>query len=136
PAGSYARLLSLFERRFDGNKDAADFPFKTRQFHLQNTFSGMKNDIDIGLQMAQALSHRLAHAALHAIALDSFAEYAACGQADARSADFARAVAARRKEVSHRGRKVFPALLVHALIIGVLSETCATHCARRPVRSC
>src|SRR5271168_2634968 len=115
-----ALLPSLLPGLLDDGKDPGYFALQAGKFRRQNRSPGMQHYVDVSRQQGQVQAHRLAHAALDAIALHRFAENPPGSQANARTGGRSRVPLG--EEICHGARKVFAAPLIHALIVSVLAQ--------------
>jgi hypothetical protein len=104
---------------FNGREDFGNLALQSGKLRRKHRPAGMQYYIDVPRERGQIEPNGFAHAALDAIAIDGLTQNAPGRKADART--YARAGRSLREKVCHRGRKVFAASLIHALIIRVFS---------------
>jgi len=66
-------LIPLLPSILDDSKDPGYFAPQAREFRRQDRSPGMQHYVDVARQQGQVQAHRLAHAALDAIALHRLA---------------------------------------------------------------
>jgi hypothetical protein len=115
----------------DRAKDIGYFAVEDGEVEVDNAASRMEDYIDWSMKGGKIFADCLAHAALDAIAIYSFAQHLADGESDAGACGVSvaerRAVwteqRARSEKVGHLSGELFAAGLVHALVVGVFAKT-------------
>src|ERR1700722_19657836 len=116
--------IALFFVSLYHGKNIGHFSQQSVELRSQHGSPGVEDDIDIARQQGQIDAHGFTPAPLEAVPLDSLAQDAAGGQPHPRSRRRSenRTCDPLGKKVGHGRREVFPATLVHTLIVGMLAQ--------------
>jgi hypothetical protein len=117
--------------RLDRAKDIADLALQRGELKIDDAPPRVQNHIHRRTKRVQILPDSLAHAPLNAVAIDRLAHHLSNRQPNARprriritqGSAIRAQLRSQREEVRHLFGKLFPAGLVHPLIIGVLAKT-------------
>lgn len=103
-------------------EDTRDLALELCEFHIRDRFARMQDYVRCWRKLAHMEPHRFAHTPFDAIAFDGFAEHTSRGKTDPRSLGNLLLCCPDTKEVAHRGREVFAAFPIDALVICVLAQ--------------
>jgi hypothetical protein len=104
-------------------EDLDNLTIQQREVEIQNSSTGVKNDIERAFEQSDIATHGFTHPALDSIPIHRLSHHLANGKANPWAGHIVASLRiARRDEVAHLPGELLAARLIDALVIGVFAE--------------
>jgi hypothetical protein len=104
-------------------EDMSDLTIQQGEVKIQNSSTGVKNDIERAFEQSDVTTHGFTHPALDSIPIHRLSHHLANGKPNPRAGPIVASLRiARRDEVAHLPGELLAARLIDALVIGVFAE--------------